>query len=145
GTVALLVHSDYKVELESILRSQDITVKQGFNPCNADIVGDIQHATKTTEERKGIAKNIFAERQIRLCLRLPTHLGNSVMRFFTNTSSDLKIDSSCYAKYIERRTPTAKTAPVVLTSLDKSLVTLAKNEDDDGMEDVEKTAPIQDQ
>ncbi|KAG0184358.1 hypothetical protein DFQ28_011322 [Apophysomyces sp. BC1034] len=126
GTVALLVHSDYKVELESILRSQDITVKQGFNPCNADIVGDIQHATKTIEERSsveselhlsGIVKIIHPDMSKVILSSLPNHL-TSMLDYTPNispldpdTSTSLKriLDFGCNIDYIIEIIMTTKT------------------------------------
>ncbi|KAF7720456.1 hypothetical protein EC973_008472, partial [Apophysomyces ossiformis] len=56
GTVALLVHADFKSELVSLLTENKVPVKPVFDPTNADILGDPKIASCTAAERKQIAQ-----------------------------------------------------------------------------------------
>ncbi|KAG0183765.1 hypothetical protein DFQ28_001032 [Apophysomyces sp. BC1034] len=128
GTVALLVHSEYHQELTENLESHGISTKKEFNPFAADIIGDQQHANKT----------------VRTCLRLPQHLGNSIMRFFTAATSVYKLPDNTFAQYLEKRKGTAP--PSLVNKADTIAAFQAiPPASDNAMDGVEETAPINNQ
>ncbi|KAG0163015.1 hypothetical protein DFQ29_003492 [Apophysomyces sp. BC1021] len=144
GTVALLVHSEYHQELTENLESHGISTKKEFNPFAADIIGDQQHANKTVAEREQLSRKIFTERQVRTCLRLPQHLGNSIMRFFTAATSVYKLPDNTFAQYLEKRKGT--TPPSLVNKADTIAAFQAiPPASDNAMDGVEETAPINNQ
>ncbi|KAF7728095.1 hypothetical protein EC973_006610, partial [Apophysomyces ossiformis] len=74
GTVALLVHADFKSELVSLLTENKVPVKPAFDPTNAVILGDSKLASSTITERTNLARKIYQDRMLRTCLRLPQEL-----------------------------------------------------------------------
>ncbi|KAF7720411.1 hypothetical protein EC973_009191, partial [Apophysomyces ossiformis] len=122
GTIALLVHTDYKNELIGLLTQNKVPVKPAFDPTNAEILGDPKLASGTITERTKLARKIYEDRMLRTCLRLPSHLGYSIMRAFTNTSeTNLRLPQELMEHYIQQRRSTStpnKTASEPLTIAD---------------------------
>ncbi|KAG0162585.1 hypothetical protein DFQ29_003891, partial [Apophysomyces sp. BC1021] len=144
GTVALLVHSEFYQEITESLESHGISAKKEFNPFAANIIGDQQHANKTIAEREQLARSIFAERQVRTCLRLPPHLGHSIMRFFTTTTSSLQVPASTFTHYMEKRKGTAPPSLVDKPTTIAAFQAIPPTSEN-AMDGVEETAPINNQ
>ncbi|KAG0166343.1 hypothetical protein DFQ29_001003 [Apophysomyces sp. BC1021] len=156
GTIALLVHAEYKQELVSLLTQNKVPVKNTFDPTSADILGDPKLASLTIVERQQRAQKIYQDRMLRTCLRLPSHLGSSVLRAFVNTSEDaLRLPADMVTQFYKARTPKQllrKQNQAALTPADfgasSPLVPQASENSDEGEkmeEDDETPAPIQDQ
>ncbi|KAF7720404.1 hypothetical protein EC973_009232, partial [Apophysomyces ossiformis] len=114
GTVALLVHSDYKQQLLEILEKQKVTPKANFDPTAPTVIGDPKHASLSAKDKSNMAKDLLVSRLLRTCLRLPMHLGNSVARYFAQSNGIVQIPADAYSKYLADRK--AGTAPSVQDS-----------------------------
>ncbi|KAG0183892.1 hypothetical protein DFQ28_000640 [Apophysomyces sp. BC1034] len=141
GTIALLVHAEYKQEL--------VPVKNTFDPTSADILGDPKLASLTIVERQQRAQKIYQDRMLRTCLRLPSHLGSSVLRAFVNTSEDaLRLPADMVTQFHKARgqkqLPRQKN-PADLTPADFGAPSLSvpqvveKTDDDEKMEEDDET------
>ncbi|KAG0167611.1 hypothetical protein DFQ29_000340 [Apophysomyces sp. BC1021] len=149
GTIALLVHAEYKQELVSLLTQNKVPVKNTFDPTSADILGDPKLASLTIVERQQRAQKIYQDRMLRTCLRLPSHLGSSVLRAFVNTSEDaLRLPADMVTQFHKARgqkqLPWQKN-PADLTPADFGAPSLSvpqvveKTDDDEKMEEDEET------
>ncbi|KAF7720537.1 hypothetical protein EC973_007628, partial [Apophysomyces ossiformis] len=92
GTIALLVHTNYKNELVGLLTQNKVPVKPAFDPMNAEILGDSKLASGTITEP-----------------------------FLSTTESHLRLPQKLFEQYLQQRRPgqlTDKPAPGPLTVAD---------------------------
>ncbi|KAG0737600.1 hypothetical protein G6F62_009641 [Rhizopus arrhizus] len=52
--VALLIHNDYEDELRQQLQRFKVTIKEGFNPCDPQVLRDLKYADRTPAEREDL-------------------------------------------------------------------------------------------
>lgn len=106
GTVALLVHSAFKAELLSKLAAEGIKERTDFDPLSPTVLADPKYAKDTPATRTTTVRRLFAERMKRTCLRLPSHIGASVARYFaTTTTSPLRLGDDWWQDYIANARP----------------------------------------
>ncbi|KAI7862413.1 hypothetical protein BDF14DRAFT_1999150 [Spinellus fusiger] len=94
GTVALLVHSSYKKELEEHLKKLKISPVKDFNP-----------VTKAAK-----AQELFDQRVSNTCLRSPTHLGYSIACHFGSGNATPCLSATAFEKLLadlKAKTPVA--------------------------------------
>ncbi|KAF7720609.1 hypothetical protein EC973_006994 [Apophysomyces ossiformis] len=110
----------FKSELVGLLAENKVPVKPAFDPTNADILGDPKIASRTAAERKKIAQKVYSDRMLRTCLRLPHHLGLSIVRAFTNTiDATIRLPASAIEQYLAQRlSNSTKPASTTLSTAD---------------------------
>ncbi|KAG0176660.1 hypothetical protein DFQ29_005852 [Apophysomyces sp. BC1021] len=111
GIVALLVHKQFREDLNQQLFKEGIKPILNFNPLDPKVIGDPKHAALPDTEKQIIAKDLLLKRITRTALKLSPHVGNSVVRFFSKPNGIYQFPEGTYEKYMANRK--AHTAPQV--------------------------------
>lgn len=83
GVIGLLVHKAFEQQLKDILQKAKISIDTEFSPQSAESLLESQYKDLSLEKRKEKAEELFTERMLRTCARMPkTYLGAAIIRHF---------------------------------------------------------------
>ncbi|KAJ8651270.1 hypothetical protein O0I10_013249 [Lichtheimia ornata] len=88
GIIGLLIHADFKAELLDLLKQAKVNPVD-FTPTAAATIINPEYADYTNEQRAAKAKELYSNRMLRACARLPkAYLGAAILRHFVSLAED---------------------------------------------------------
>ncbi|KAJ8651364.1 hypothetical protein O0I10_013120 [Lichtheimia ornata] len=88
GIIGLLIHADFKTELLDLLKQAKVNPVD-FNPTAPATIINPEYADYTGEQRADKAKELYSNRMLRACARMPkAYLGASILRHFVSLAED---------------------------------------------------------
>ncbi|KAL0076193.1 hypothetical protein F4703DRAFT_1721456, partial [Phycomyces blakesleeanus] len=82
GTVALLINRESREELITLLGKAKVTPLYNFDPTTTNVIADPKLKEESIEVRARKAQALFDARLVKVCLRMPTYLGHSIIQHF---------------------------------------------------------------
>ena len=85
GIIGLLIHKSFEKDLVSILQKAKLKINTEFEPQSAASLRGTQYNDLSEEKRKEQAEQLFTDRMLRTCARMPkAHLGAAIIRHFVH-------------------------------------------------------------
>ncbi|KAL0081997.1 hypothetical protein J3Q64DRAFT_1865600 [Phycomyces blakesleeanus] len=101
GTVALLINRESRKELITLLGKAKVTPLYNFDPTTTNVIADPKLKEESIEVRARKAQALFDARLVKVCLRMPTYLGHSIIQYFSSPKAVVKISQTTVSDYLE--------------------------------------------